>query len=82
MLVNVNAPVEVAVIFKTNKVLPVKIKWRERLYKIDKINMIHQVNDGRDLIHYFSVSDESTSFKLAFNTRSLIWTLEEVYHDD
>ncbi|MEK7651795.1 MAG: hypothetical protein AAB351_01115 [Patescibacteria group bacterium] len=79
MLSEVDELVDVVVVFKKNLVWPKLLKWNGRVYKIKSINMRHQANDGSSLIHYFSVSDDSNFFKLAFNTKSLQWKLEEVY---
>ncbi|MHB8871142.1 MAG: hypothetical protein ACYC5G_01635 [Candidatus Doudnabacteria bacterium] len=79
MLSEVDELVDVVVVFKKNLVWPKLLKWNGRVYKIKSINMRHQVNDGFSLIHYFSVSDDTNFFKLAFNTKSLQWKLEEVY---
>lgn len=81
MLEDVNEIVEVITVFKKSKAWPRILKWNNRIYKIKNINMVHQVNDGRTLIHYFSVSDNLNFFKLAFNTSNLQWKLEQVYHE-
>ena len=81
MLIEVNEPVEVVAIFRKNKVLLAMIKWNNRIYKIKKVNMAHQIFEGNTRMHYFSVSDQINFFKLAFNTKSLKWTLEQVYHE-
>lgn len=82
MFVNVNEVVDVIVIFKKNKVFPSAINWNKKIYKIEKVNLVHSVNDGRKIIHYFSVSDSVNSFKLAFDSFELKWNLEEVYFNE
>jgi len=81
MLQTINELVEVVAVFKKNKVLPTLIKWNNRVYKIKNINMSHQIFDGDTRIHYFSVSDDTNFFKLAFNTKNLKWSLEQVYSE-
>jgi len=79
MLQDIDEQVEVSVLFKKNQVLPIALKWSNRIYKIKKFNLSHQIFDGNTRIHYFSVSDDCNFFKLAFNTKSLKWNLEQVY---
>ena len=81
MLLDVNEPVEVAVVFKKNQALPTLIRWNNRKYKVKTIDMTHQIFDGDTRIHYFSVSDSFNFFKLAFNTKNLSWILEQVYSE-
>ena len=77
----INESIEVLVKFKINKVVPSLFKWRGKVYKIEKINMIHKERDGNDKICYFSVSDKVNFFRLAFFTRNLSWRIEELYFD-
>ncbi len=58
--------------------LPWRIKWRGRAYHIMKLGYHHHVRQGRVLVHYFTVSTKTLSFKLRFDTESLMWTLEEI----
>lgn len=81
MLSDVNEIVEVMTIFKKNLVWPKALKWNGRVYNINKVNMRHQTMEGQTLIHYFSVSDSTNFFKLAFNTKNLTWKLEQVYNE-
>lgn len=79
LLENINENVEVAAVFQTNKVWPVRLKWGNKVYKIQKVTEIHRVMDGDTFIHFFSVSDRLNFFKLAFNTKTLQWRLEQFY---
>lgn len=79
MFADINEKVEVIAVFKKSKVFPTSIKWNSNIYKIKKVNLIHKIFDGQTLIHYFSVSDDFNFFRLAFNTKDLDWTLEQIY---
>ncbi len=81
MLSDINEPVEVLAVFKGATVFPKEILWNGRTYKITRVDMRHEVMQGSTLIHYFSVSDSANHFKLAFNTKSLQWRLEQVYSE-
>lgn len=81
MLEDINENVEVQAVFKKNNVYPQLLRWSGKVYKIESVNMVHKVFNGDALIHYFSVSDEINNFRLAFNTKNLQWTLEQVYSE-
>ncbi len=81
MFTDVNEAVEVAVIFKKDSVRPSILKWGGRIYKIEKINMVHKFLVGQTLTYCFSVSDGHNFFKLLFDTQKLRWELEQVYHE-
>ncbi|PLX20752.1 hypothetical protein C0584_04895 [Candidatus Parcubacteria bacterium] len=75
----INEPIDVLVKFNQKKVEPTFFKWREKTYKIEKLNLVHRERDGDDKIYYFSVSDEINFFRLAFFTRDLSWKIEELF---
>ncbi|MFH1822437.1 MAG: hypothetical protein ABH830_01935 [Patescibacteria group bacterium] len=81
MFEKINEPIEVIVQFKRQKVLPTFFEWRNKTYKIEKINMVHKERAGNDKIYYFSVSDSANFFRLAFFTRDLSWWIEELWYD-
>ncbi len=81
MLEEINEPVEVLAVFKKDMVYPNLIRWNNKVYKIKKLNMVHHVLNGDAMIHYFSVSDNFNFFKLAFNSKNLKWTLEQLYNE-
>ena len=77
----INEPVEVLVKFSKEKMSPTFFKWREKTYKIEKLNLVHKKNDGNDKVYYFSVSDNVNFFRLAFSTRDMGWVLEELFYE-
>jgi len=76
-----NEPIDVLVKFNRDKVIPTFFKWRNKTYKIEKINLIHKERDGNDKIYYFSVSDNANFFRLAFFTRDLTWRIQELFYE-
>lgn len=56
---------------------PSSLYWRGRRYQIAKVGLHHTTHDGRTLVHIFSVTDGTTSFKLSFRTDDLTWRLVE-----
>lgn len=60
------------------KEAPVWVKWRNRIYKITNIGLHHSFYQGQTLYHVFSVVSQTLFLRLKFNTKNLIWILEEV----
>lgn len=58
--------------------MPWRMKWRGRVYCVVKLGYHHRVRQGRVLVHVFTVSTNTLSMKLRFDTESLCWTLEEI----
>ncbi len=77
----INESIDVLVKFNQKKVVPSFFKWRQKTYKIEKINMVHKERDGNDKIYYFSVSDKVNFFRLAFFTRDLSWKIQELFYE-
>ncbi len=74
----VDEPVEVLAAFRKNRAEPMTFKWGNRFYQIKKINLIHSEREGRDKVYYFSVSDDTTAFRLSFRSETLAWRLDEM----
>ena len=76
----INEKVSVVVVFDKNMGLasPLKIKWRGRIHNIEKIGYHHLVRQGKKLLHIFSVASKNLFFRLALDTETLHWKLEEI----
>jgi len=81
MFEQINEPVEVGVLFKQGKTLPLKFFWHGREYLIKTVNLSYSSWEGRTKFYYFAVSDSVNYFKLKFDTQNLNWTLLESYVD-
>ena len=81
MFEKINEPIETVVMFKGKEIMPSFFKWRNKTYKIEKLNLVHKQRDGNDKIYYFSVSDKANYFRLAFFTRDLSWRIEELFYE-
>ena len=64
---------------KTRTMQPHRMNWNGQDYPLGKIDFWHKTKHGDTLIHHFSIADREGQayFKLALNTDSLQWTLEE-----
>lgn len=80
MLEKIDEKVSVVTIYSKEKSLamPVKLKWNDKVYVINKLGYHHKYKLGKTLIHVFSVSNSSLAFRLEFNSDTLTWTLMEV----
>ena len=74
-----NDPIDVQVTFKENRVLPRLMRWNQRDYKIETINLVHTAREGHKRVFYFSVSDLTNYFKLKLDPEHLEWRLVELY---
>jgi hypothetical protein len=74
----IKEPIEVMAIFHKEHAEPTTFKWGARYYQINKVNLVHSEHDGREMIYYFSVSNDTASYRLSFRTKSLKWMLEEM----
>ena len=77
----ISQKIEVVMIFKKDEAVPYFLKWNNRHYKIEKVNMVNKFWRGETLFYHFYVSDDANTFKLLFDTETLIWRLEEVYSE-
>lgn len=64
---------------KDKKFKPLILTWKGIDYRLGKVDFYHRVRRGSVDMHYFSLSDkdQSTYFKLLFDGKTLIWTLQE-----
>ncbi len=76
-----NEQIEIITIFTINGLQPFIFKWAGKKFKVEKVNLVHEQKQGDDKLVYFSVTSENNYFKLVFNTNSLKWFIEEIYHE-
>ena len=74
-------PIDVVVSFADHRVLPRRMRWNQREYKIDRVNLVHTTREGQKRVFYFSVSDQTNYFKLRLDPEELEWHLVELYSD-
>ncbi|HNQ31272.1 MAG TPA: hypothetical protein PKG71_03670 [Candidatus Woesebacteria bacterium] len=76
----VHERVSVISVFSREKgtVMPVKLRWQAKEYRMIKLGYYHRVPNGRFVNHIFHVTDGTTDFRLRFESETLHWILEEV----
>jgi len=57
---------------------PKWVKWKNKVYKIEKVGFHHTFREGRVLYHIFSVITKTLFMKLKLDTETLNWRLEEI----
>ena len=83
---SLDEPVSVVFYFdsKTNLIQPYRLSWNGRDYLLGKVDFHHKTKEGVTLIHHFSLSnvEETAYFKIALDTATLHWKLEEYMYGD
>lgn len=78
---SLNEPVSVIWYYsaKSKQMKPYLLDWNNQQFKLGKVDFWHKTWLGKYLVHHFSVADEAGQayFKLAFDTSSLEWVIEE-----
>lgn len=80
MIQAVDAPISVILKYDHIKrqTRPVKVRWENRDYFIDKVGYHHHYWSGRVLVHVYSVATMTMFFRLEFNTETLNWKVTEI----
>lgn len=76
-----NDPIDVLVDFSDKRARPRRVRWDNRIYDMQTVNLIHAAHEGTKRIFYFSVSDTNNFMKLRLDTETLEWRLVEIYTD-
>ena len=80
MIDKIDAPISVTLEYdhKTRRSFPSKVTWEGREYSIRTVDYHHKFFQGRTYIHIFSVASDTVFFRLAYNTQTLQWRLQEI----
>lgn len=81
MNITVNEKVKVVTLYdplKQNN-MPLYVHWRYKRHAITNVGYHHKVRYGRTMMHIYHVNTESVSFRLRFDSDTLIWYLESAY---
>jgi len=65
---------------RKNKMLPLRLFWKNREYQLGEVGLIHPYRIGDTWHHIFEMVDkeQAMAFRLNFNTKDLDWTLEVI----
>ncbi|HEY3296269.1 MAG TPA: hypothetical protein VGL38_12645 [bacterium] len=71
--------VEVIALFRSGKLSPLKFRWRDKVYRVDRVNGNWSVEEGTVRFHHFAVMCEGPDvYDLAYNAHMHDWKLEKV----
>lgn len=73
--------IEVTVLFKKDRIIPLSFSWRGFRYRIKNINYYWKRRWGDSFLHYFAVQVGKEVFEVCFNIKELSWYLTRVYLD-
>ncbi len=79
MQTKVNEPIEVLAKFKNGVLTPLVLKITNRVYRIDSVDLRYDTTSGEVKFLSYSVSSQGNSYKIALNTKTMEWRLEEVW---
>ncbi len=75
----INDVIEVIALFRGGKIRPLKFRWRNRVYKIVRINGGWKSDLGRDrLSHYSVMADGPDVFEISCSMENNNWKLDRV----
>ena len=77
-LKELNVTIKVAVVFEGDKVLPRWFVWENRKYDVKEINYTWNDRQGAEDLRWFSVTDGTNNYELAFNAKRLVWKLNKI----
>jgi len=76
---DIGDPIEVITLFRDGSLKPLKFRWKDRVYKISRVNGGWLSDEGSTRFHHFSVMSEGPDvYELSYNTDSLHWELSRV----
>jgi len=75
----ISESVEVIALFRAGKLSPLKFRWREKVYRVNRVNGHWAVEEGAVRFHHYAVMCEGPDvYDLAYNSRAHDWKLEKV----
>jgi len=76
---DIREPVEVITLFRNGIMQPLKFRWNNRVYKIDRVHGKWVSDEGLNKFFHYSVSAGSPDcFELCFSSGKLSWELTRV----
>ncbi len=74
----VNERIEVLALFRQAKIYPRLFIWRDKIYRIRRLNYNWQERRGRELINFFSVDTGSDLYQISFNNETSGWRIDKI----
>lgn len=74
----INEPIKVLASFDAGRLRLHTFLWNDRIYKVDRFNLLHISKDGAGQRYHYCVSSAGSDYQLRFNPIDLEWRLEKV----
>ena len=79
MMTQIDESVKVGVVFdEGKKIIPKWFIWNGRKHDIARVTFTWKLQEGRNVLHHFAVTDETNLYELCYNTAELSWRLMAV----
>jgi hypothetical protein len=76
MIQDIDEAITVLTRFSGGAIDPLRFKWKNRIFNIDRVTGKWEEHDGQYKLHFFSVvTKEEDYYELIYNTRTMGWTL-------
>ncbi|MBU1982807.1 hypothetical protein KJ815_00200 [bacterium] len=70
---------EVIALFRDGRISPLKFRWRNRVFRVLRINGGWNSEEGTTRFHHFAVVSEGPDvYELSYNVRAHSWRIEKV----
>lgn len=78
MIEKINEPIQVVVKFDKGELVPLFFSWRNRDYRIKKIEFVHSHHQGAAKLFFFSAAGAEANYELIFNSQNFTWKLGKI----
>jgi len=79
----INQEISVVLCYQASKkrIVPYRLHWQNKDYKLDTVSYYHSYMEGRDRQHIFELTDveQTLHFRLRLDSSNLHWTLEAIH---
>jgi hypothetical protein len=76
MISEIGEPIKVGVVFEEEKkITPKWFVWNGQRYNITRVSFTWKVNEGKNILHHFAVTDGTHLYELCYDTAQLSWQL-------
>ena len=73
----ISEPIRVLASFSESRIKIHFFNWKDRIYKVESMNMFHLEKDGNYKLYHFAVSVKNNSYEITYNPILLEWRLEK-----
>jgi hypothetical protein len=71
-------PICVGCLFIAGKAIPRYFTWRDRLYKVKKVNFFWQKRQGGAVLSYFALETRLGTYQISFSNITLSWKIDKI----